>query len=902
MTGKPTRPERRFWRTDVREDIDDELDFHLEMRRRDFAERGDDDPAAREAAARRFGNLREIAEACRQIDEQWLREQRRAGMWADFRLDAAYAVRALTRTPGFTLVAILTLALGVGANTAIFSVINSVLLRPLAYSDTSRLVFVWSSTGSFPREPLTPGRFLDYRERMTSVSAMAGISHIPLNLTGAGDPERLDGSSVSSNFFDVLGAAPLLGEPFHGGRADDRAVVLSHGLWIRRFAADPAIIGRQVFINGTARTVAAVMPRDFDWPAITAMPTTTGGPELWIPGMPSEVPKMPFDRPDLDMRVDRSSGYLRAVARLKAGVTVAQAQSEAEAIAIDLGRRYPDSDGTRGAAVVPLRTQFFGSVRQPLYVLAGAVAFVLAIACANVASLLLGRAAARRTEIAVRLALGAGRGRIVRQLLTESIILALAGATCGLALAAWGQAALLRFTPAGVLRLEGTHIDTAVLAFTLGLAVLTGIIFGLFPAIQASGGAPGGGLNDGGPRASSGRRTARTRESLVAAQIAVALVLLIGSVLLLRSFSALQRIDTGIDTKNLLTFNMFLSGARAEFQSKQAAFYDEVLARIATVPGVTAAGAAVTLPIGGDDFSAPITVEGEPLPPAGSEPSAGFQVVTPGYFAAMGIPLLAGRHFTTADTRAAAPVVLVNRALAVRHWPAAGTDPSHSAAVGRRMRIGREGDWATVVGVVGDIRHLGPATPPRPEFYQPHSQRSFPFMAFVVRTAGDPASTVPMIRAEVTRLDPAQPISGVATMEEHITRSLSRPRFMSTLVGTFGALALTLAVVGIYGVMAYSVAQRRREIAIRIALGARAADVMVMVLSRTLWLTIAGIGAGLAGAAVVTRVLSELVFGIAVTDATTFAGAAAVLAVVALAAGAIPALRATRISGAAALK
>jgi putative ABC transport system permease protein len=578
-------------------------------------------------------------------------------------------------------------------------------------------------------------------------------------------------------------------------------------------------------------------------------------------------------------------------------VTLAQAQREAEMIAADLGRQYPETDAARSAGLVPLRTQFFGSVRESLFVLVGAVAFVLAIACANVASLLLGRATTRRKEIAVRLALGARRGRIVRQLLTESVMLAVAGACCGLILAWWGESALVRIAPAGVLHLtdEGTRLDGMVLAYTFALALLTGIVFGIVPALQASSSALRGDLNEGGTRTSASPRSARTREMLVAAQVAVALVLLIGAALLLRSFAALQRVDTGIDTHNLLTFDMFLSGARAEYQAQQVAFYDEALTRIARLPDVAAAGAAVTLPIGGDDFAAPFAVEGMPPPIPGQEPSAGFQVVTPGYFHAMGIPLLAGRDFRAGDTRAGVPVVLVNRTFARREWP--GSDP-----IGRRIRVGRSDQWLTVIGVVGDIRHLGPATPPRAEFYQPHSQRSFPFMAFVVRTRIEPARVVHAIRAEVSRLDPAQPISGVATMEEHLARSLSRPRFMSTLVGAFGVLALVLSVVGIYGVMAYSVTARTREIAIRMALGARARSVMTMILSRTLALAAAGICAGLAGAAALTQVLSGLVFGVGVTDVFTFAAAAATLAAVALAAGLIPALRATKIEGAKVLR
>jgi predicted permease len=894
MSDESTRPERRIWRSDVRQDVDDELAYHLEMRRRDFVERGADEVSARRAAGQRFGNVAAVAAACRQIDEEWRKEQRRARMWTDMKQDAAYAMRSLRKSPGFAVVAILTLALGIGANTAIFSVIHGVLLRPLPYRDVDRVVFLWSTRGS-SREALTPGRLLDFRERMDSTTGIAGISQISVNLTGDGDPERVQASSVSSNFFDVLGVPPLLGDPFHARAADERAVVLGYGFWVRRFASDRGIIGRQIVLNGRTRTVAAVMPRDFEWPIIAARPAAAAGPELWIPAGIRDVPLTPRDRPDEDLSADRHSGYIRAVARVADAVTLAQAQREAELVAGGIAREHPDTDGGRSVVIVPLRSQFFGHVQQPFAVLAGVVVLVLAIACANVASLLLGRATSRRTEIAVRLALGASRGRIVRQLLTESVLLATAGAACGLVLAWWAQLALVRLSPAEVLRMQDVRIDPVVLLFTAVLGVVTGVLFGFLPALQASAGAMNTGLHDGGTRSSVGPRSTRTREALAALQLAVALVLLVGAMLLLRSFSALQHVDTGIDPHNLLTFGIVLSGPPAETHARRTEFFNESLARIRRVPGVIGAGAAVTLPIGGDDFSSAYFVEGRPVPAPGREPSAGYQVVTPGYFEAMGIPVLAGRDVRASDTESAQPVVLVNRTLVEREWP--GTDP-----IGRRIRTDPDQPWKTIVGVVGDIRHRGPAAAPRVEFYVPYTQRSFSFMAFVVRTEQDPAGAVKPIRSEIARLDPTQPVALVATMDEHLARSLSRPRFMSTLVAMFGLVALVLSVVGIYGVMAYSVTQRTREIAIRMALGARAASVMSMILSRTMWLVAAGLAVGVAAAAAATRVLSGLLFGVDAADATIFATAAAVVTAAALVAGAVPAFRATRVQGAAVLR
>ena len=808
--------------------------------------------------------------------------------------DVIYALRGLGKSPGFTVVAVITLALGIGANTAIFSVINTVVLRHLPYRSPERIVFIWSASDSFPRETLTPGRLLDFREQLTSMVAVAGISQIPLNLTGSGEPERINASSVSSSFFDILGVPPLLGDPFHTGSVDDRAVVLSYGLWARRFASDPGIVGRQITLNGSARTVVAVMPADFDWPAITATPSRSSGPQLWVPGAIHDVPRTPADRADQDLSANRTSGYIRAVARLKDGITIEQAQREAEVVAARLGRLYPETDGTRGASVVPLRTQFYGAVQRTLLILIGAVVLVLAIACANVAGLLLGRAGARRKEMAVRRALGASGRQIVRQLVAESILLAAAGGTTGLFLAWWAQAALIALSPMDLPRVGEARIDLVVLAFTATLSIVTGVLFGLVPSLHAAHDSLTADLNDGGTRSSAAPKSTRSREVLVTLQLSVAMVLVVGATLLLRSFASLERVDTGINTHHLLTFSVFLTGERVQSQPKQAAFYDEMLARIRALPDVVAAGAAVTLPIGGDDFSTSYVVDGhEPLP--GHEPSAGYQTVTPGYFGAMGIPLLSGRDFNSGDVRDGARVVLVNKTLAEREWP--GATP-----VGRRMRTDRGEPWMTVVGVVGDVRHGGPAVAPRAEFYQPVAQRSFPFMAFVVRTRHDPAITVPLVRSEVAALDSAQPISDVAQMDEHLARALSRPRFLSSLIATFGMLALALSVVGVYGVMAYAVTQRTREIAIRMALGARPRTIVAMVLSRTMRLVAIGLGAGIAGAAAFARALSGFLFGLQPSDTATFVLSSALLTAAALAAGAIPAFRATRIDAVDALK
>ena len=890
MTGPR---DRRIW-SDPRADADDEVAFHLEMRERDFRERGLSPPEARAEARRRFGNPRAITKEVRAIDVRSARLERRTKMWRDARQDVGYAIRGLRRAPGFTFVAVLTLALGIGANTAIFGAINSALLRPLPFTDSGRLAFLWNRTPDGDPTPLGPGRMMDFRAQATSFSGVAAISHMSFTLTGSEAPELISGSSVSSSFFDVLGARPLLGDFFHGGQADPSAVVLGHSLWVRRFGSDRTIVGRTIVLNGRPRLVVAVTGPDFYWPFITARPTVDAGPDLWVPGGPGDVPRAAIDE-ERDMTDNRNAGYIRMVARLKPGVTQGQADAEVRAIGARLSREHPE-DGGRTAMVVGLRDQFFGSIERPLFVLGGAVAFVLAIACANVASLLLGRGAARRRDLALRRALGAVRSRIVRQLLTEALVLAALGGAAGTAVAWWGGAALARLTPPDIA--GGTaagSFDMRVLGFTLLVTVVSGLAFGVVPALQFSRGDLTGALAEGSTRSSDARRGARLRDALVTAEIAVAFVLLVGAALLTRSFLALSRVDVGLDTHNLLTFSVSLTGDRGAYQAQQVQFYEDLQRRLEALPGVIAAGSAVTLPIGGDDFGTGYLVEGRPMPRPGYEPHGGYQVVMPGFFHAMGIPLKRGRDVRLSDTRTSAPIALVNETLARQQWP--GEDP-----VGRRVRFSTEEPWMTIVGVVGDIRHLGPSVPPRPEVYQPASQRSFPFMAFVVRTAGDPQSLVPSIRRAVAEIDPALPIADVKTMDEHVARALARPRFISTLVAAFGAVAVTLAVIGIYGLMAWSVAQRRQEIAIRMALGARKDALVGLVLRKALALAAAGVGAGLLSALAAAGVLRGLLFGVEPTDPSSYALTTVLAMAVAVAACYVPARRAVRVDPAVLLR
>ena len=813
-------------------------------------------------------------------------------MGTDFGLDVSHALRGLRRTPGFTAVAVLTLALGIGPNTAIFSVVNAALFRPLPFRNAQRLVFLWDRTPGGDPSPLAPARMLDLARQMTSLDGAAAIAHIDLTLTGGGEPEVFHGSSVSSAFFDVLGARPLLGDPFHAGRADPSAVVLGHGLWTRRFGADPSIVGRTITLNGRPRLVVAVMRPDFVWPFITSRPTIGAGPDLWIPGGTGDVPR-PAVNEDLDMTRNRTAGYIRAVARLKPGVTASRADAEARSVGARLSREHPE-DGGRTAMIVSLREQFYGGVERPLYVLSGAVSFVLAIACANVASLLLGRAAARRRDLALRRALGASRPRIFRLLLTEAVALSAAGGVAGAVLAWCGTRVLIRLAPAD-LASGGASFDARVLVFTIAVALISGVAFGTLPAIQLSRGDLAEAMADGSARTSSSKRTGVIRNVLVAAEIAVALVLLIGAGLLVRSFLALTRVDTGINTHNLMTFDVKLTGGRAEYQARQVEFYDALQRRLEAVPGVMAAGSAVTLPIGGDDFGTGYIVEGRPTPRPGDEPHAGYQVTMPGFFHAMGIPLRRGRDFATSDTHTSPAVALINESLARQQWP--GEDP-----IGRRIRFNDAATWMTVVGVVGDIRHSGPAVPPRPELYQPAAQRSFPFMAFVVRTAGDPHAFVPALRRAAGDIDPSLPLANLKTMDEHVAAALARPQFVSTLIAAFCVLALTLAIIGIYAVMSWSVEERRREFAIRLAVGARGREVAALVVRHASATACVGIAAGLLSARLSTHVLTGLLFGIRPTDPATFGLPAALLSLVAAAACYAPIRRATRVDPATLLR
>jgi putative ABC transport system permease protein len=866
-------------------DLDDEMRAVIDELTERQVRRGLSPEAARRAAVLDCDGVEQTKER--------VREGRIGASLESVIRDVSVGWRGLRRQPGLAAVAIATLALGIGANVAIFSVVRAVLLRPLPYADPSRLVFVWDSSRDQPLDTLTPGRLTDLTQRSTSLSAVAGIAHAPVTLIGRGEPERVLAASVSSNFFRVLGVEAAIGRTFAAGGASAQTVVLAHSLWVRRFAANPAIVGRAIVLGDSSWTVVGVMPADFVWPVVSTGSSYRGPhPELWLPAPRREIPALAVTVPG-DYAVSRDVSYLRAVARVAPGVSDAAVARDLDRISRQLETEHPASDKGRRLVTVSAAAQITGGFRRPLLVLLGAVGLVLVVACGNVANLLLARTLARRGEISLRMALGAGRRRLMRQFGTESLILTGLGAAAGVALAHLTLRTLILLCPADVVRLDDTRIDPLVLLFAVGLAVVTGLVLGLVPLLQLRR-LDAGALREAGRRAT--RSSERSRRVLVVSEVAVAVALVIGASLLVRSFLALRSVDVGIESPaQVLAFDIFLSGERARQRALQPAFYDRLLADIRRVSGVRTAGAAVTLPIGGDDFGSVVLVEGEPAPEPGREERNGLQVVTPGYFATLGIPLLAGRDVDASDSADAPRVALVNEAFARRHWPGGN-------AIGRRVRTGNQAPWLTVVGLVRDIRHLGPSHPARPEVYLPHWQSPFSFMAVVIRAERDPLALAPTVRRVVAGVDPSQPIANVNTMAAHLRNSIAVPRFLAVVTAMFGTLSLLLAGLGVHGVMAWSVVQRRREIGTRIAMGASASEMAGMVVRQGAALVAAGALAGVALAAAVGRLLSSLVDGVPGADVPSCSAALAALVVVAGVSLWLPAYRASRVDPATVLR
>jgi predicted permease len=802
----------------------------------------------------------------------------RSNLITDFFQDLRYAGRMQLKNPGFTLVAVIALALGIGANTAIFSVVNSVLLRPLPYKDPERLVMVWedASKAGYPRDTPAAANFVDWRDQNTVFEGMAAIADESFNLIGTGDPERLEGRLVSANLFPLLGVDPQIGRTFTSAEdqpGSNRVVVLSYGLWQRRFGGDNSIVGKPLNLNGETYTVVGVMPARFEFP--------TSDDALWAP--------IAFTAEDA---ANRNRHYLQVLARMKPGTSLEQAQAEMHTIGTRLSQQYPDSNTDLGVAVTSLHEHLVGDIRPALLILLGAVGLVLLIACANVANLLLARAAVRQKEIAVRVALGARRWRLIRQFLTESILLSTIGGVVGLAIAHGGLVLLRAFIPENISQARDISIDLKVLGFTLLVSTITGLIFGLAPALQAARFNQTETLKEGGRDSATGSGGKRIRGLLVMAEVAVSLVLLIGAGLLINSFLRLRNVDPGFRSDNLLTMKFVLPQPKYEAFERRSAFYTDLIRRVENLPGVKSAAVTTNLPLYRQGNSIGISIEGQPPPPPGKENIVVTRIISPKYFETMSIPLLSGRAFTDQDMPTTPRVVVISETMARRYWP--NEDP-----IGKRIgtgRIQRPEDWTQVVGVVKDVRQFELTADSKPQMYLPYRQRGFfPSEDLVVKTDVDPASMASTVRSAVWEIDKDQPVSNIRTMEEILVGSIARQRFSMLLLAIFAAVALILAAVGIYGVMSYSVAQRTHEIGIRMALGAQTGAVLKLAVSYGLKLVVAGIVIGLIAAFALTRVMSTLLFGVTATDPTTFALISLLLIGVAAIASYIPARRATKV-------
>jgi putative ABC transport system permease protein len=794
--------------------------------------------------------------------------------------DLRYALRSLLKSPGFTLVTLLTLALGIGANTAIFSVVNAVLLRALPFRDPDKLVSVREVYGGGQEGSSSGPNFLDWKKRNHTFEGMTATRGINLAMVSGGEPEEIRGATVDADYFKVLGVDPILGRGFAAGEDQGQAtvVVLSENLWRSRFGADSAILGRIISLSGQPYTVIGVAP---------STTTYTGPIQAWLP--------LGYGQ---GHSAQRDSHSYTVAGRLKPGVTLRQAQADLSGVARALEREFPGSNTGRGVKLIPLAEDTVGGVRSALLLLTGAVALVLLIACANVANLFLARAATRQRELAVRAALGAGRWRLTRQVLVEAVVLSFVGGLLGLLLASWAVDLLLALQPRGIPRLKEVGIDSTVLAFTLLVSIAVGFAFGLFPALTMSRQDPAESFRGEGRGSSTGRPRTRLRSGLVVAQVSLALVLLVGAALLIVSVRELSNVVLGFRPDGAMTFQLSIAPSKYADADAQQAYIDRLLERLRAIPGVRQAGGVFFLPLSEGFTSGDISVEGRPAAAPGQEQYAGYRIVAGDFLNAIGVTLRRGRLLTSADRQGSTLVTVVNEALARRFFP--GQNP-----IGQRLTFGTpdSAQWRQIVGVIADVRQTGLTTPPDPELYVPTNQLSPQdwaiFMtipiSFVVRSDVEPAALGPAIKAAVREIDPDQPISRLREAGELLQDATARQRFNMTLLTLFGVLALTLAGIGVYGVMAYGVNQRTRELGIRLALGARATSVQAMVLRQGLGLTAGGLALGLVGALALSRLLTTLVYGVNPSDPRVLGIAALVLALVSVVACLIPAIRATRV-------
>jgi putative ABC transport system permease protein len=799
------------------------------------------------------------------------------------RQDLAYALRRLSRSPVFTLVAVATLALGIGANTAIFSVINGVLLQPLPFPEPERLVLV-SQVWKGKPTVVSPQNFLDLQAQAGSFASMAAYDNGGVILTGGGTPTRLEGAQVSASFFDLLRVAPALGRGFLDGENDparSKVVVLGHRLWSERFGADPSILGRTIQLDRTPFEVVGIAPAGFSYPESA---------QLWTP--------LEYD--EVFRHRSRGAWYLTAIGRLKDGVPVEQAGREAALVGARLAQQYPDANEGVGATVGSLHESMVGKARPALLVLLGAVGFVLLIACVNVANLLLARVAAREPELALRSALGASRSRLLRQLMTESVLLSVIGGAAGILLASLSLGSLLALQPADMPRLDEIRLDRTVLAFATVLSLVTGLLFGSVPALHMARRATAQSLREG-ARSLIGGHGGPLRAGLVVGQVALAMVLLAGAGLLGRSFMRLRHVEPGFDPRSALTFRIALPESAYPEEPARAAFVSELLARLAAVPGVRQVGAVMGLPLGGTRFNLSFEVDGRPALTPAQQPSMEVRVATPQYFGTMGIPVKRGRGFLPTDVAGSLPVAVITEAAAARYFP--GEDPlGQRITLGWRRPDGKPRAGGVVVGIVGDVREHGLAMDYPAEIYVPYAQLPVTAMDLVMRTSVAPESLLPSVQAVLHGLDPEMPAARPRTLEAIVSRSLGEPRFYVTLLGAFAFTALALAALGIFGVMSYLVVQRSREIGIRIALGALPRDILRGTLREALLLAGAGVVLGLAGALGLSRTLRSLLFELSPNDPATLLAVAVLLTVVAVLASWLPARRASRVDPLAALR
>jgi predicted permease len=872
LTDLRYRVRALFRHGEVEDELDEELRFHFDREVQKYIGRGISEEEAKRMARLAFGGHDKVKEDCR--------EARGTGFIELTLDDAKYAIRQLVGNPTFSVVMILTLALSIGANSAIFSVINGVLLKRLPYEQPERLVRIFLSSHDFPKFELNPWDFLDFRARNHSFDSIAAFTRGDVQISGDEEPVKLNGFGITSGYFRVLGLRPELGREFDYQAeipGNGLQVILSDRLWRTRFGADPNIIGHKITLNMQPFTVIGVMPAGTEHPGNEYHSVAYGeSVDVWWPfsfGGNSN---------------QRGSHFIEGIGRLKPGVSVDHARAEMNAIMMQLGREHPDGDSGWKVLVIPLYTEVVGASRQMLLVLLGAVGIVLLIACANAANLLMARATARQREIAVRLAMGAPRFRVVRQLLTESLVISCAGGVLGLLMAFSGVRALVMLLPANFPRANDIHVSWPVLLFTLAVSLATGLLFGLAPAMQASRIDPKEGLQKATRGTTAGKHQNRLRSALVMAEVGLASVLLIGAGLMLRTFLNLIHLDPGFKEDHLLTATLSLPHSQYKTGDQVAQFYSRLIVRLNTVPGVESAGAGSDLPWTGYDENAGFTIEGK-KPPTGEGFHARYHMATPGYFTAMGIPLVEGRFFTDADKEGAPATVIINHAMAAKYWHGEN-------AIGKRMTFDdnpkKDSDWLRVVGVVGDVKDQPNSPGAEPAFWWPENQQSQSDMSIAVRTKADPRQAISGLREVVHQLDPGLAVADVKLMNEVADSSVATPRFTFALVGLFAGLAIVLAAIGAYGVISYTVGQRAPEFGLRVALGAQRGDLLRMVLAQCAKLAVPGTILGVMLALSLNRVVRGLIYQVSPTDPVIISAVVALVLAVAFLASYVPARRA----------